>query len=734
MKSLTEQLEQEKKAANDVKSLKTQQISTLTSKLANAVRQRERAEEELAKVNKEMEELKEKLRLQAEEKEAKESEDDTDGHRKEDENSTHQCAEETEAREVNIQDDFKAKDNNIALSCLENDDTNPVDELIENGIGSLQLENKCDPLWTEKGLDENSPKEELSQSATHTEVSLSLSSGLSDDFFKENSSVQDKHEDLFHLEVSQNSSSEMYDSYHINHSFESHEENPEEKVNIQGFKQIEEDLCEVQESMNHDLGDDVKNITEERQKILEAANQSAARKNRRVCAENSEEDQESSPPSSPEAVSSGYTSNSTDEKLVNLLMYHEMGGEHSAGKFPGNEGKEQEVHRKGFFLPRPGDGKERTPGTRLGFFNEYESDDVTRETTKVQGKKALEDFIKREEAARSALNKNDKALEERCLSSKTASTANEAEKVVRKSSAQQNDFLSQTMSEEFWDLKQQLKNALKEIEELRLENKEMKREIRNLSSSAAEEEFLLKTTKFTDRLLKEMKKREARMYVPRGLSALEKYGLERDYSNPGSTDLSQMRSTGDTNRSVGRKTSLPLKIIGAKLKELTRSVENMATDPELCEETFSEACVPDFLGYKQRYPSLNDQFELEESLIIPAPFSETIAQSVPFKQEKPREIQKSGGYTSVEKLGEKSFLASSKIQPKFAEEACEQNRFQLTDRQTQEQSDFDSPRGKWRRHSDTRDYVQRYVVRSSDHIAKMRDLTPEEKAFYSKLA
>ena len=701
MKSLNEQLEQEKKAVSDAKSLKTKQISTLTSKLANAVRQREQAEEDLAKANKEMEELKEELRLQTEEREAKEREDDTDKHRKEDENSTLQkWVQETD----DAQEYIKAKDNNIALSCLENDDTNPVDGLIENGMVSLQLENKS----TEDSLDENSPTEKLSRSAKLTESSLSFHSALNDDSFK------DKHEDLFYLDDSQNSSSEMYDSNHISHSFESHLETPEEKeANTQEFKR--EDFCEVQENMNHDLEEDLKSITEERQ-IREAANKSSVRKNRRVCAENSEEDQDSSPPSSPEAVSSGYTSNSTEEKLVSLLMCREMGDEHTTAMFPGNEDKEQEAHPK-------------------GFLNEYERDDVTRETSKVQDEKVLEDLITRKEAAESVLNKEYKALEERCLSCRTTGTVNEAEKGVRQYSQLQNDFPSHDFSEEFWDLKQKLKNALKEIEELRLENKEMKREIRNLSSSAVEEEFLLKTTKFTDRLLKEMKERETKMYVPQGVSYLEKYGLGRDYSNPGSTDLSQMRSTEDANRSVGRKASLPLKIIGAKLKELTRSVENMATDPELCEGNFSDVCVPDFMGYKQRYPSLNDQFELEESLIMPASCSEAIAQSAPFNQTDPREKLQDGGHKSVEKPEEKTFLASPKIRPQFAEEACawKESEFQLTDRQTQEKSDFDSPRDKWRLHSDTRDYLQRYIVRSSDHIAKMRDLTPEEMTFYSKL-
>ena len=657
-----------------------------------------------------MEELKQELRLQVDEREAKESENGTDNHITEDESSTHQCVGETDEA-VNTQVNIRDKDKNTALSWLENDGINPVNELIENGIGSLQLENKCGPLSTEGSLDENSPTYKLSQSTTHTELSLSLCSALSDGSF------QDKQEDFFHLELSRSSWSEMYDSNHIIHSFESHEEKPEEiEQTIQEFMQIDEDLCEVQENMNHDQEEGAQYVTGERQNILEAAYPPSGRQNRRIGAENSGKDQESSPPSSPEAAPSSYTSNSTDE-LVNLLMCHEEEDEYRTTVFPGNEDKEQELHPK-------------------GFINDYESDDVTRKTTTAQDKNSLEDFITREKAAESALNTNYKALEEKCLKFKTTGTANEAEKSDRQRSELQNDLRPHTMNEEFWDLKQQLKNALKEIEELRLENKEMKKEIQNLSSSAAENEFLQKTTKFTARLLKEMKEREAKMHVARTASYLEKYGLDWGYRNPGSTDLSQMRSAGDLNQSVGKKTSLPLKIIGAKLKELSKSVENMAPDPELCQENCSEVCVPDFMSYKQRHPILNGQFGLEESLIMPVPCCETISQSTAFPQGNLRENLPGGAYTSVENLGEKGFLASSKIQPQFSEEACawKENKFQLNiDRETEERSNYDSARDNWRLHSDTRDYVQRYVVRSSDHIAKMRDLTPEEKAIYSKL-
>ena len=704
--ALKEQLEKEKKATSDLKNLKTQQVSTLTSKLANAVRQRERAEEELAKVKKEKEELKEVLKAQDEEMKAKDSQDETEDHKKQDENSTEQYHVE-ETHEVNKQDNCtKAIDNDIVSSCLEKDESNAEEELLVNGKGSLQVENKSDLLPTEDSLHaEYSPKEELCQSFSLTEVFLSSSSELGDDSSKENSSIQDNLEDLFRKEVLQNSSPEMYDSNHTNLSVESQGENPEEiKVTLQDSKKVQEDLCQVQESvpnLNHILTDDVKTVVERRQKITEKPVPSSARKNKRIRAQNSEEDQESSPPTSPEVVSSGYTLNSTEEKLDKLLMNHGLADDNSTAMFPGNDVKEQEVHPK-------------------GFFNEYKKDDVTNGAKRVRDKKALGDLIKKEQAAGTILKENYKANEY------------EAEEGVRKTSEQQNEYMAQTMSEEVLDLKQQLKNALKKIEELRVENKEMKNEIRKLSSSAAEEEFLLKTTKFTDRLLREMKEREARVYVPRRLSALEKYGLERECSYPGITELSQMRAhSRNMNRSAARNTSLPLKIIGAKLKELTRSVEDMATDPELCDETFSDVCEPDLVGYKQRYFSLNDHIDTEESLVMPAVSSETLsAQRTPFKHEKPGDVPKVGSCTSVEKLGEENFLAGSKTQLHFTEEACA---FQLTDRQTREPSVFESPCNKWRLHSDTRDYVQRYIVRSSDHIAKMRDLTPEETAFYSKL-
>lgn len=56
-----------------------------------------------------------------------------------------------------------------------------------------------------------------------------------------------------------------------------------------------------------------------------------------------------------------------------------------------------------------------------------------------------------------------------------------------------------------------------------------------------------------------------------------------------------------------------LKIIGEKLKEIIRLVENMVMDLELCEEIFIDVCKLYFVDLKLLY--WNYFFEMEEFLI-----------------------------------------------------------------------------------------------------------------------
>ena len=375
--------------------------------------------------------------------------------------------------------------------------------------------------------------------------------------------------------------------------------------------------------------------------------------------------------------------------------------------FFGEADEEPGVHLKDFLKKEGGENLTSGPGT--------EQEGTTSES-----------FLKNEPVPRVFETGDYKSSDRISMISNT--TENSTENYIRKGS--ENEFFSQTVSQEVEDLKQQLKSAMQKIEELRLENKEMKKEIENLSSSTAEKAFLLKTTKYTDRLLRDMKEREAKVHVPQlRLSASDKIGLGREYGHTGLPEQSQVGLTGD----IRRKTSIPLKIIGEKLKEITRSVENMAMDPESCEETSTDVCKSYFVDLKSPYR--NCPFEMEDPLFRPSEFKTFTAQSSPFDQDNPGQTQR-GCYTSVQKLGEENLLSPKKFQQQLIERDHSQreNALKITDGLTNapERCVYESPRRRWKLHVDAPDYVQRYVVRSSAHIANMRDLKPEEIAFYSK--
>ena len=791
LRSLKEQLEREKKTSSDVKSLKTQQVCTLTFKLANAVRQRERAEEELAKIRNEMEELKKVVKSQEEElkgkdvekvecdreveqgaqdesieqeiKElevedveeifevkavkSKESEELKSGELTSDiENLTeeedvqqqiHKTGElkevieteneETEALLIEIEQDMldkdeaqhpfskeMADDNGIASPSEEKDCSSSVTESPINENDSLYLErvlNECDKLLVENSLLENSPQEETFLSfVPPTEISPLSSLELNaHESWKENSSIQDNREESFDINDFKNSSSEKCVSS-LATSFETCEDYTDDKEeSIPNFN-TQGDIFSLDESYRRGSNGDYRptNYTEKKDKISERGDPRLARKNRRVRSQNSDDHESSSPspPTSPGLASSGYVSNGTDDKLENLLMCQGMSENQSVTVHPGTDYREaQEASPKRFLCKK---------------------DDITYKSEKMQDKETFEDFIT-----------NNMATPVEKRSSSLKANVPGADKDIRKSGEKQNDFSSQNMSEEVEDLKQKLTRAMKEIEELRLENKEMKNEITKLSNTAEENAFLVKTAQFTDRLLREMRERETKVQLARTRSSVVNYGLDTDFSYPGSVEgLDQMtthrnvrRNEDFLNRSSWNKGSLPLKTIGEKLKEITRSVENMAAmDPDLG-GTLSATSERDFLDYDmQLSPNLNNRFEEEEQLIIPSHSSERVAaESTSFRLEMPKENSRRG-YTSVEKLGEDGCHSPKDNEHQLTEKDCAwKHKTVHLDSHAQELSGFENCRN-----DDPRDYVQRYVVRSSDYIAKLRDLKPEELAFYSK--
>ena len=833
MTTLKEQLEQEKKAGSDVKSLKTQQICTLTFKLANAVRQRELAEGELAKVKKEMEELKEVLGAQHEELKAEGEEGGNHGSGQQEESVLQECAvEETgevneqekmakddtivlsfpdkdernrlndcvdngevfpafgeelkaegeeggnhgsgqqeesvpqecaveETGEVNEQEKMAkddtivlsfpdkdernrlndcvdngevfpafgeelkaegeeggnhgsgqqeesvpqecaveetgevneqekiAKDDTIVLSFPEKDERNGLDDFVENREVFSSFDKKCDKLLNDDSLHEDWPTEVHSQDIPCVIGLLSSSLALTDeDYTKGNLSIRDKSEDVRQVDASLQSS--------LSGPSDTNEESPRE--NGEELEKIREDVCQVQENAiklsdtSYELVEDTQNATKQKNNTLETLSPCSVQNFPRIFSKIIEEDQISSPPTLPKAT------DYTEEKFGTLLTDNRATNQ-SPLSFFGEADEEPDVHLKDFLKKEGEENLTSGPGT-------------------VQEGTTLESFLKNEPVLKVFETGDYKSSDRISMISNTAENA--TENYIRKGS--ENEFFSQTVSQEVEDLKQQLKSAMQKIEELRIENKEMKKEIENLSSSTAEKAFLLKTTKFTDRLLRDMKEREAKVHVPQlRSSASDKIGLEREYGHTGLPAQSQVGLTGD----IRRKTSIPLKIIGEKLKEITRSVENMAMDPESCESYFVDLKSP-----YRNYP-----FEMEEPLIRPSESKTFSAQSSPFYQDNPGQTQR-GCYTSVQKLGEENLISPKTFQQQLKERDHGQgeNALKLTDGLTHapERCVYESPRRRWKLHVDAPDYVQRYVVRSSTHIANMRDLKPEEIAFYSK--
>ena len=435
---------------------------------------------------------------------------------------------------------------------------------------------------------------------------------------------------------------------------------------------------------------------DERDKISESGNPRLARKNRRKHSLNSE-DQESSPPTSPGDESVGYLS-----ERVNSPGHHGMAEDRTVAAYPGNYQQAHEVN-----LPR--------------LASKLQIDDVTTGGVKETDEGTLEGFYSQQQTTPKG----------------NIHPVNKDVDSSHKGLWNPNSSASQNVCEDMKELKEELKSALKEIEELRQENKEMKKEMRKLSTSAEENEFFVKTTQFTERLLREMREREAKVHAQRAHLTCETYRLDGDLSYSRNPEVSSMRwlssaqrrSDECLHRLTHSKSSLSsLKVLGAKLKEITRSVENLAMDPELQSETLRQPSrAPDLSYYSPSTPysnPLNDHLRITERSITPARSSQV-------DKEMSRE-NSTMARTALEKLGEEGNLVPSNTPLTEKDSVRRDKKFQITDHAPEllKNSGGSSTRD-W--HHDTKDHIQRYIVRSSDYIAKLRDLKPEEMTSDSKL-
>ena len=682
LNTLKEQLEQEKKNSTEVKSLKTQQVCTLTFKLANAVRQRERAEEELAKIQKEMEELKEVIKSQEEKLAGKNLGEDTEyektGKSAEsgflDSEETGDIGESTGSEMKGLENVLEIQENDAKLILSKEAEENRSESFYsketteekEDESGGMCLEpirNKVEKLSIENLPLGEAPDGEDWQSDVSPVSSLALSGFES---WKEKSSLLEKSEESEDFQT--NTSSEICFSSHANSSFETCDEFTRSLVKPD----------------------------DERDKISESGNPRLARKNRRKHSLNSE-DQESSPPTSPGDESVGYLS-----ERVNSPGHHGMAEDRTVAAYPGNYQQAHEVNL-------------------LRLASKLQIDDVTTGGVKETDKRTLEGFYSHQQT----------------MPKGNIHPVNKDVDSSHKGLWNPNSSASQNVCEDMKELKEELKSALKEIEELRQENKEMKKEIRKLSTSAEENEFFVKTTQFTERLLREMREREAKVHAQRAHLTCETYRLDGDLSYSRNPEVSSMRwlssaqrrSDECLDRLTQSKSSLSsLKVLGAKLKEITRSFENMAMDPELQRETLRQPSrAPDLSYYSPSSPysiPLNDHLIITEQSITPARSSQV-------DKEMSRE-NSTMARTALEKLGEEGNLVPSNTPLTEKDSVRRDKKFQITDHAPELlKNSGGSGTGDW--HHDTKDHIQRYIVRSSDYIAKLRDLKPEEMTSDSKL-
>lgn len=732
LNTLKEQLEQEKKNSTEVKSLKTQQVCTLTFKLANAVRQRERAEEELAKIQKEMEELKEVIKSQEEKLTGRNLGEDTE-YEKTDKSAESGFLDSEETGDVGKSKGSEMKGLENVLEIQENDaklieskepeenrsesfhsketteekedESDLLSDLEVSGNDGMCLEpirNKEEKLSIENSSPENLPLGEAPGGEDwQSDVSLVSSLALSGfESWKEKPSLLEKSEESEDFQT--NTSSEICFSSHANSSFETCDEFVEGKDSNVTELTIPSNHISLSESSSFQANVE-NNFTrslvkpdDEGDKISESGHPRLARKNRRKHSLNSE-DQESSPPTSPGDESVSYLS-----ERVNSPGHHGMAEDRTVAVYPGNYQQAHEVNL-------------------LRLASKLQIDDVTTGGVKETDEGTLEGFYSQQQT----------------MPKGNIHPVNKDVDSSRKGLWNPNSSASQNVCEDMKELREELKSALKEIEELRQENKEMKKEIRKLSTSAEENEFFVKTTQFTERLLREMREREAKVHAQRAHLTCETYRLDRDLSYSRNPEVSSMRwlssaqrrGDGCLDRLTQSKSSLSsLKVLGAKLKEITRSVENLAMDPELQSETLRQPSrAPDLSYYSPSTPysnPLNDHLRITEQSITPARSSQV-------DNEMSRE-NSTMARTALEKLGEEGNLVPSNTPLTEKDSVRRDKKFQITDHAPELlKNSGGSGTGDW--HRDTKDHIQRYIVRSSDYIAKLRDLKPEEMTSDSKL-
>ena len=623
---MKEQLENEKRNTSEVKRTKTQQVCTLTFKLANAVRQRERTEDELAKLQKEIKELKEIIQKQE--------------------------------KQLNEKQDLEGKTQNEGiLTSLQQNGNEEATRLTETPKLERPADDGDSVVSSLRFAQCRAAENDLEQ--LHPEPVV-------DDSFQDNFSTEQQYQEA------QISPPDAGYSNEPRAFFTDYDETQECKETIaRELNKIQREMHEIKASiscvqqMNHYLAENLKHFAKRQKRMLKGSNSIATHEALRD-GKNTGEDNHLFLPSPPEVESPRrecVVGDGPEKDNINL-----------------SEHLSEEKH---FAQKAEHDGLKNIPEEEAG----TKSFEATEKFSDVENVTPLNEMLKKQECENTRIVLKENSDDGRFETVGFATTNNDS------------SFLN--VSEIVENFKHQLTQALREIENLRRENKEIKTEIR---------EILIPKTD------------EPPLSTKHSLEETKQHPLNCSHG-----DYRWLRTS--TNRDIcrwqvahvdpSRRNSLPLRVIGARLEEITRLVENLAMSTLADEEILLQEseCTEDFVNHEGG----GRQYDFgSERYITPAGCFErsAVARNLVYK-----------------KVDEERFCPSTRPQQLLKIETTQtEDKFKPAEHH-QEVTDCGRINRPWKTClSDPRDRVQRYIVRSSEHIAKMRDLKPEELPFYTEKA
>jgi len=228
------------------------------------------------------------------------------------------------------------------------------------------------------------------------------------------------------------------------------------------------------------------------------------------------------------------------------------------------------------------------------------------------------------------------------------------------------------------DFKEQLEKAMKELEDIRTDNRIMKHQIDQMAECSLDhKDFLRRTTDFTGQILKEMKERE------------------------------DLRS-----RKASVESQPPLNVLGTRLDEIMKAVEDMTYEPRISPKLSQVVLAT--RPHSSTAPAALAAF----TQIVPAQEARRDAnKEASSTNQKKRHIH--GKLSEASLYDRRSLTSGIAGLRKISEPLPKEWRSTETLSCNPSSSSFNNSLG-------YRDYIQRHIVMSSSAIAKIRDLTPEE--------